>query len=191
MIPQSGHVDCRQSSFRLLHPPSPRPQRRGLKRALDERRRPEALVPSGGVDLILFCWERHGRTDLLVMACKRQGEQLEAFAMRPGPNDEHSLVLRAGPDAPILTYPQGNFVRSRSAGWAHGDPSRRKRGEVPGHRRSRRPVTWQRGETRGWSRPGGRIQGAGGQCRGQGPCTLDRSQRFPGIPSHPKPSKGA
>ena len=80
----------------------PRPQRRGLQRALMERRRPEALVPSGGVDLILFCWERHRRTDLLIMACKGQGDQLEAFAMRPGPNDEHSLVLRAGPDAPIL-----------------------------------------------------------------------------------------
>ena len=80
----------------------PRPQRRGLQRALDERLRPEALVASGGVDLILFCWERHGRTDLLVMACKGTGEQVEAFAMQPGPNDQHSLILRAGPDAPIL-----------------------------------------------------------------------------------------
>ncbi len=80
----------------------PRPQLRGLKRALDERRRPEALVPSGGVDLILFCWERHGRTDLLVMACKGTGEQVEAIAMRPGPNDDHSLILRAGPDASVL-----------------------------------------------------------------------------------------
>ena len=39
-----------------------RHQRRGLQRALDERRRPEFLVASGGVDLILFYWERHGRT---------------------------------------------------------------------------------------------------------------------------------
>ena len=79
-----------------------RPQRRGLQRALDERRRPETLVASGGVDLILFCWERHGRTDLLVMACKGIAEEVEAYAMQPGPNDESSLTLRAGPDAPML-----------------------------------------------------------------------------------------
>ena len=79
-----------------------RPQRRGLKRALDERRRPDALVPSGGLDLILFCWERHGRPDLLVMACRGTGEEMEAIAMRPGPNDDHSLILRAGPDASVL-----------------------------------------------------------------------------------------
>ena len=39
-----------------------RSQRRGLNRALAERRKPEPFVASGGVDLILFCWERHGRT---------------------------------------------------------------------------------------------------------------------------------
>ena len=90
----------RQISEVALH--LPRPQRRGLQKALDERRRPEALIASGGVDLILFCWERRGRTDLLVMGCRGTGEQVEAFAMQPGPNDEHSLALRAGPDAPIL-----------------------------------------------------------------------------------------
>ena len=80
----------------------PRPQRSGLRRALDERRTSDPLVASGGVDVILFYWERHGRTDLLVMACKGTGEQVGAFAMQPGPNDEHSLMLRAGPDALIL-----------------------------------------------------------------------------------------
>ena len=79
-----------------------RHQRRGLQRALDERRRPEFLFTSGGVDLILFCWERHGRTDLLILACIGTAEQLEAFAMQPGPNDKHSLLLRAGPDASML-----------------------------------------------------------------------------------------
>ena len=47
-----------------------RTQAKGLKRELDRRRGPSPFVPSGGVDLILFCWERHGTTDLLVMACE-------------------------------------------------------------------------------------------------------------------------
>lgn len=79
-----------------------RAQRRGLERALNNRRKCEALVASGGVDLILFCWDRRGRTDLLVMACKGIDNSLEAIALQPGPNDERSLILRAGPDAPTL-----------------------------------------------------------------------------------------
>lgn len=79
-----------------------RAQRKGLERALRDRRKPDALVASGGVDLILFCWERKGRVDLLVMACKGMDNSLEVIALQPGPNDEHSLILRAGPDAPTL-----------------------------------------------------------------------------------------
>ena len=79
-----------------------RAQRRGLERALRDRRKPDALVASGGVDLILFCWERRGRIDLLVMACKGMDNSLEAIALQPGLNDERSLILRAGPDAPTL-----------------------------------------------------------------------------------------
>ena len=79
-----------------------RHQRRGLQRALTERRRPDPLVASGGVDLILFCWERRGRTDLLVMVCKGVEGKMEAIAAQPGPNDDHSLILRAGPDATTL-----------------------------------------------------------------------------------------
>ena len=79
-----------------------RAQRKGLERALRDRRKPDALVASGGVDLILFCWERRGRIDLLVMACKGMDNSLEVIALQPGPNDEHSLILRAGPDAPTL-----------------------------------------------------------------------------------------
>ena len=82
-----------------------RPQRRGLQRALAERRTADPLVASGGVDLIFFCWERRGRPDLLVMVCKGTENKLEAIALQPGPNDDHSLILRAGPDAPRLrTY---------------------------------------------------------------------------------------
>ena len=79
-----------------------RHQRRGLQRALTERRRSDPLVASGGVDLILFCWERRGRTDLLVMVCKGVEDKMEAIAVQPGPNDDHSLILRAGPDAATL-----------------------------------------------------------------------------------------
>ena len=80
----------------------PRKQRKGLQRALEERRNAQELVASGGVDIILFCWEWRGRTDLLVMACKGTGETVEAIALQPGANDEQTLVLRAGPDAPVL-----------------------------------------------------------------------------------------
>ena len=79
-----------------------RAQRKGLERALRDRRKPDALVASGGVDLILFCWERRGRIDLLVMACKGMDNSWEAIALQTGPNDERSLILRAGPDAPTL-----------------------------------------------------------------------------------------
>ena len=79
-----------------------RAQRKGLERALSDRRKPDVLVASGGVDLILLCWERRGRIDLLVMACKGMDDSLEAIALQTGPNDENSLILRAGPDAPSL-----------------------------------------------------------------------------------------
>ena len=79
-----------------------RSQAKGLRRELDRRRGPSPFVPSGGVDLILFCWERNGTTDLLVMACEGMNNEVEAIALQPGPTDEDSLILRAGPDAPVL-----------------------------------------------------------------------------------------
>ena len=79
-----------------------RAQVRGLRRELDKRRDPRPFVPSGGLDLILFCWDRHGTTDLLVMACEGMNNEMEAIALQPGPTDESSLILRAGPDAPVL-----------------------------------------------------------------------------------------
>ena len=80
----------------------PRTQRRQLKRALADRRKPEFLTASGGVDLILFCWERHGRPDLLVMACTGTKDEIEEVALQAAPRDEQSLILRAGPDATVL-----------------------------------------------------------------------------------------
>lgn len=79
-----------------------RQQRKGLTKALSERRKPEPLAVSGGLDLILFCWEREGVPDLLTMACEGTGEKVEAIALQPGPRDANSLALRAGPDAPDL-----------------------------------------------------------------------------------------
>ena len=73
-----------------------------LKRSLDDRRRPEPFVASGGLDLILLCWEWHGRPDLLIMVCQGMNNDTEAIALQPGPTDEQSLILRAGPDAPEL-----------------------------------------------------------------------------------------
>ena len=80
----------------------PRAQRRGLRKALAERRGQVALEASGGVDLILFCWARKELTDLLVLAVRGTADDLEAVALQPGPIDEHSLIMRAGPDATSL-----------------------------------------------------------------------------------------
>lgn len=79
-----------------------RRQRKALQRALHSRRRPDAFSVSGGADLILFCWERRGRLDLLPMVCEGIGDEVMAVALQPGPMDEDSLILRAGPDAPTL-----------------------------------------------------------------------------------------
>ena len=80
----------------------PRTQRRQLKRALADRRKPDFLTDSGGVDVILFFWERHGRPDLLVMACTGTADEVEAVALQAAPRDQESLILRAGPDATVL-----------------------------------------------------------------------------------------
>ena len=79
-----------------------RAQRRELQRVLADRRKSELLAVSGGVDLILFCWERLGRPNILVMACTGTDGEVDAVALQLGPYDTHSLRLRAGPDAPAL-----------------------------------------------------------------------------------------
>ena len=79
-----------------------RNHRKGLERGLEGRHRPEPFMASEGVDLVLFCWERLSRTDLLVMACEGTNDDVEAIALQPAPTDENSLILRAGLDAPAL-----------------------------------------------------------------------------------------
>lgn len=76
-----------------------RVQRKGLERALSNRKIEQPFRISGGVDLILFAWERRGRTDLLIMACSGIGDKVEAHVLIAEPNDERTLLLRAGPDA--------------------------------------------------------------------------------------------
>ena len=79
-----------------------RPQTKGLRRALSRRRAGEGPQTRGAVDIILFAWERQGRTDLLILACEGTGENVDAAALVAEPNDDRSLQLRAGPDAEVL-----------------------------------------------------------------------------------------
>ena len=64
--------------------------------------KPRGPQQMGGVDIILFAWQRRERTDLLIMALSGIGENLEAAALVAEPNDERTLRLRAGPDAEVL-----------------------------------------------------------------------------------------
>ena len=79
-----------------------RSQRKGLEKALARRRETTGPQQMGGVDIIMFAWQRQERTDLLVMACEGVGDKVEAAALVAEPNDERTLRLRAGPDADVL-----------------------------------------------------------------------------------------
>ena len=113
--PATGPGELRGLWFRTGHLQAPPPrnlselsrhlrrsQRKGLERALAQRREPRGLQVSGGVDIIMFAWQRQERTDLLVMACEGVGDKVEAAALVAEPNDERTLRLRAGPDAEVL-----------------------------------------------------------------------------------------
>lgn len=79
-----------------------RTQWKGLERALGKRRVGDLGVPSGGVDLILLCWERSGQLRVLVIACKGVAGAFQGVALQAAPHDEENLMLRAGPDAKVL-----------------------------------------------------------------------------------------
>ena len=113
--PATGPRELRGLWFRVgqLQAPPPRnlselprhlnrSQRKGLEKALSRRRETNGPQETGGVDIILFAWQRRGRTDLLVMACEGVGDKVEAAALVAEPNDERTLRLRAGPDAEVL-----------------------------------------------------------------------------------------
>ena len=113
--PATGPREVRGFWFRVgqLQAPPPRnlselsghlkrAQRKGLEKALSRRRETRGRQQMGGVDIILFAWQRRGRIDLLVMAFEGVGEKVEAAALVAEPNDERTLRLRAGPDAEVL-----------------------------------------------------------------------------------------
>ena len=158
-----------------------RNQRRGLLKAVGERRRPAPLAASGGVDLILFCWVRHAQTDLLVMACKGTRDEVEAIALQAGLNDEQSLMLRAGPDAATLHSRGAALFGVGGSGRAHGDATRDQRHRLLGDSRSRRAVTGQRGETCRRERPRRRCQSSGRGERDWRARPVDQGHRIPGV----------
>lgn len=91
-------------------------QRRGLERDLQKRRNVDALQRSGSVDLIMFCWNRADVQHLLVLAISATGQDAQATALREGPNDEQSLLLRAGPDASVLRDASVSIVGAGALG---------------------------------------------------------------------------
>ena len=124
--PATGRRELRGLWFRAgkLQAPPPRnlyelpqhlnrSQRKGLEKALSRRSATRGAQLTGGVDIILFAWQRRERTDLLVMACEGIGDKVEAAALVAEPNDERTLRLRAGPDAEAL---QGRSVVLFGAG---------------------------------------------------------------------------
>ena len=79
-----------------------RAQWKGLERALADRRASDPGAPSGGVDLILICWDRGAQLEVLVIACTGADGEVEGVAFQAAPKDEENLILRAGPDAQAL-----------------------------------------------------------------------------------------
>ena len=75
-------------------------QKRALRAGIGARKSEEKLKPSGGVDLVMFCWTRDGRTNLLVIACEGvRGKMESSPVLIPGETDQETLMLRAGSDA--------------------------------------------------------------------------------------------
>lgn len=79
-----------------------RAQRRGLDRAMAKRRETDVLECSGSVDLVMLRWDRDQVQHSLVLALSGSGTSVEATVLQDGPNDERSLMLRAGRDAATL-----------------------------------------------------------------------------------------
>lgn len=97
-----GELDLPPRNLVELRTALSRDQRRGLDRALARRRPVDILERSGGVDLVLFRWDREHRRHLLILGIARSGDEVEMHALQEGPRDIASLQLRAGPDAAAL-----------------------------------------------------------------------------------------
>ena len=75
-------------------------QKRALRTGIGARKREEKLKPSGGVDLVMFCWTREGKPNLLVIACEGVRPDMRSSpVLIPGETDKETLMLRSGPDA--------------------------------------------------------------------------------------------
>lgn len=94
-----GSVEVPPRNFAELKTALNRAQVKGLNRAVAKRRKPDALEHSDGLDLILFRWDRDQIRHLLALALTGIGDDVDATVLQEGPNDNHSLMLRAGPDA--------------------------------------------------------------------------------------------
>jgi molybdopterin/thiamine biosynthesis adenylyltransferase len=97
-----GAMDLPPRNLAELRTALSRDQRRGLDRALSRRRPVDVLERSGGVDLVLFRWDREHRRHLLILGIAGSGDDNEMYALQEGPSDMTSLQLRAGPDAADL-----------------------------------------------------------------------------------------
>ena len=113
MVPSSDHLQGLWYHAGTLSGPPPRnldevysclpeADREEFFLQLDARQSPDPLAVSGGLDFLIFCWERPDRPYLLVMTFQGVGDSVTAVALQPGPLDHDSLALRAGPDAPFL-----------------------------------------------------------------------------------------
>ena len=98
-----GHLDVPPRNLNELRGVLARQHARSLDRALGSRRNGAPLQPSGSVDLILFSWNLENVAHLLVLALEGTGNETTALALRLGPNDRESLMLRAGPDSSSLS----------------------------------------------------------------------------------------
>jgi len=99
---RTGQLEVPPRNLTELRGALNRSQAHGLARALDHRAKGELLKPSGSTDLILLTWDRDHTPYVLAIAVEGTGASTVAYALQPGPVDEESLLLRAGPDASQL-----------------------------------------------------------------------------------------
>ena len=87
-------------NFREIFDHLSKKQKKALRTGIGARKSEEKLKPSGGVDLVMFCWTRNDRPNLLVIACEGVRPHIGSSpVLIPGETDQETLMLRSGPDA--------------------------------------------------------------------------------------------